>query len=189
MSSLFLHPSDPLWRPAVRGAVLNLLSELEFVRDPKTGDAVQHYLAGNRFLQLLMFLGCSPQVALEPDHRENGPPACTIRLICHDMPLFLVATPPVARCARCRTPASLQPDMDPQALYRCGRCAVAAPLVDLDWRQGAGYGCFFVEVAGIHPQEAVPSDGLLQALGGLSQCEWRYFFADLRRSAGALLAC
>jgi hypothetical protein len=48
---------------------------------------------------------------------------------------------------------------------------------DLDWRRGAGYASVFLEVGGIHPHEALPSDHLLHDLSLFSSCDWQHFFA------------
>jgi hypothetical protein len=60
--------------------------------------------------------------------------------------------------------------------YRCRSCGEQHRLTDLDWRQGAGYGRFFIDINAIYPQEAVPSDKLLLALRDYSGRDWKYFY-------------
>ena len=179
MPSLFLHADDPLWQPQQSGALVTLLQELGLLGSEAGFNGPGRYCAGPGFLQLLMFLGCSPQVALAPGQAVGGQAVCSIRLLAFDEPVFLLARPlPAVRCAQCRASASLPPEFTFTTQYRCSTCGATAGAADLDWRQGAGCGCFFIEVNGVYPQEAIPSDKLLQELGRFSRCNWKYFFAD-----------
>ncbi len=180
MASLLLHPNDPLWRLPRPGDLVALLRDLGLLDAEGRLDDPSVYLAGDRFLQLLVFLGCAPQVVLRPDDTGDAQGMCSVRLLAFDTPVFLAANPlPNVRCAGCRAPASLEPGCSFDTRYRCGQCGDTVLAGDLDWRRGAGYGCLFVEVRGIHPQEALPSDKLLQELGRFSRRNWKYFFATL----------
>jgi len=180
MPSLFLHTVDPLWRPQQTGALVALLRELGLLGSAARCDGVGQYPAGPGFLQLLMFLGCSPRVALAPGGGESGQAVCSIRLLAFDDPVFLLARPmPAVRCAQCRASASLPPEFTFKTQYCCSTCGTEASAADLDWRQGAGCGCFFIEVNGVYPQEAIPSDKLLEELGRFADCNWKYFFAEV----------
>ncbi len=179
MPFLFLHAHDPLWRPQQPAALAARLQDLGLLGREAGAGVTGQYLAGHRFLQLLMFLGCSPRVALAPGEGESGQQMCSIRLLAFERPVFLLARPlPAVRCPGCRASATLPREFGCETQHSCSSCGTKVSTADLDWRQGAGCGSFFIEVSGIYPQEAVPSEKLLQELGRLAHCDWKYFFAD-----------
>jgi hypothetical protein len=179
MPALFLHADDPFWRPQRAAALVALLADLGLLGDRWDCDGPVRYLAGHSFLQLLMFLGWSPQVALVPGEGGSGAAVCFVRVHIFEEPVLLSARPPPAvRCAQCRARASLPATFSCNTPLRCSSCGAKANAADLDWRQGAGWGCFFIEVDGVYPHEAIPSDKLLEALTGFAGCAWKYFYAD-----------
>ncbi len=180
MPALLLHADDPFWRPQPAAALVGLLTDLGLLGDRRDWDGTIRYLAGHGFLKLLMFLGCSPRVVLAPGEGGSGAAVCSIRVHSFDKPVFLSARPlPAVRCAQCRASASLPAKFSCDTPYRCNACGAKANAADLDWRQGAGCGCVFIEVDGVYPQEAIPSDKLLDALSRFAGCSWKYFFADV----------
>ena len=87
------------------------------------------------------------------------------------------------RCIECRRREESWADViaawnaDPEAYrWSCPACGHQARPFDLDWRQSAGFGRFFVEVWGIHPAEAIPSDALLDALTRSTRKPWSFFY-------------
>jgi hypothetical protein len=179
MPSLFFHADDPLWQPQRTDALVALLQQLGLLGSETELNGSGRYFAGDGFLQLLMFLGCSPQVALAPGAGAAGQAMCFIRLLVFDGPVFLLARPlPAVRCSQCRANASLPTGFTCMTRWCCSECGTTVRVADLDWRQGAGCASFFIEVHGVHPQEAIPSDKLLQELGRFSHSNWKYFFAD-----------
>lgn len=185
MPSLFLYADNPLWRPRQTDVLLARLKTLGLLGSRLEFDGADSYLAGHDFLQLLMFLGCSPQVTLAPGQDADGQPMCFVRLFSFDEPVLLLAWPmPAIRCAQCRASVGLPASFGFETRCRCSKCGATANVADLDWRQGAGCGSLFVEIHGIYPQEAVPSEKLLHELSLFSGCDWNYFFADSPRRAG-----
>jgi hypothetical protein len=176
--SLLLHEQDPGWSPGELASLIRSLHDLGLISTP-CGDGKNNvYRAGESFLGLVMFLGCSPQVQLEPGSGTDDQAVCSIRF--HDYPevkFLSAAKRAAARCRKCRTPVTdgWQPDLDTG--LTCEHCGEVSKVTDLDWRQAAGFGRCFVEITGIYPHEAVPSDKLLAALADSSGGSWKYFFA------------
>jgi hypothetical protein len=187
---LVLHAGDPRWAPDAVGAVAEALAHLGLLGDAFAHAGAVHYRPGPAFLDAVMFLGCSPAIALEPDAGDEGgvDPAgfCNSRL----GPVFPAAqfrrgcggTPP--RCPHCRARIrDWQPLIDAwrhdpdNYRWTCAECGQARSPAALDWRHDAGFGRFFVEIWGIHPHEAVPSERLLTTLSGIGGGSWRYFYA------------
>lgn len=145
------------------------------------------HLAGARFLDLVVFLGCSPEVALAPscDAERRKGRYCHVRLPeWSDAPVFrLSPRPATPRCPRCRASlkdwkAQLAGDVSTGAApLACPNCGHSAGVGHWQWRQTAGWGRWFVEIWNIFPHEAVPSDELLTRLAQLSQGESAYFYS------------
>jgi hypothetical protein len=137
-------------------------------------------------LQLLAFLGCSPNVTLEATQDNGEPSFCHLSLPSETLDSVEfrggrnVLTP---RCPTCgqfvEEWQSLLREWHMQGdAYRwsCPRCDHTAGLPDLNWRQCAGFGRYFIEVWGIHEGEAAPTDGLLDILRVATALEWGYFY-------------
>ena len=178
MPSLLLHAADPQWRVTEPGSLCRELQALGLIAANSDAEETAGFRVGERFLQLVTFLGCSPQLVLDPDDAAPGQTVCCIRLLNFAEVNFIGAQPaPAVRCANCRAPAELRGPYRSDGRYRCEQCGKESGLTDLDWRQGAGFARCFVEIEGIHPHEAVPTDTLLNRLRTVSGCEWKYFYA------------
>lgn len=177
MPSLFLHAGDPLWVPGDLDDLLRALDELGLIAaGPATGENC--YAAGSRFLRLVTFLGCSPQVTLDPDQAGDGQAACFLRPHLYPEVRFISGAQPArVRCPRCRSPFAETGAAIHDTLFTCGDCGETLPVSAFDWRQSAGFGRCFLEIGGIYPHEAVPSDKLLDRLQAFSGSDWRHFYA------------
>ena len=177
MPSLLLHADDPLWQAADPDSLASTLHHLGLIGPFRASEHVAEFQAGEQFLRLVMFLGCSPQVVLDTEFAEQGQAVCHIRLLSYrEVTLLTGKSMPAVRCAKCRAAVDLSSAGSFAARYRCQQCGNESRVSDLDWRQGAGFGRCFIEVDGIYPHEAVPSDKLLNALRAYSHCDWKYFY-------------
>ena len=178
MPSLLLHADDPLWQADKPASLASTLRDLGLIGKCTASEHVAEFQAGEQFLKLVMFLGCSPQVVLDPELAEQGQAVCHIRLLSYrEVTLLTGKSNSAVRCTKCRAAVELPSAASFEALYRCQQCGNTSRVSDLDWRQSAGFGLCFIEINGIYPQEAVPSDKLLNALNAYSHCNWRYFYA------------
>jgi len=108
------------------------------------------YLPGDRFMNLLTFLGCSPDIALTPQDGENY---CFIRLhkTTPEPRLYQGSNTKPPHCRRCR-----QAKKDWQACEQqdyCAQCHLAERVENL-----------------------VPSSQLLDLLSAISGVEWGYAY-------------
>jgi len=178
---LLLTPLSPQRTPPP-AAVLDYLREADFIG--RSLDAAEEtFVVGERFLQLITFMGCSPHIELEPP--ADGGPFCHVRLIGPlPQPQLLQGEntqPP--RCAQCRGRLTQWreglPDWcaDPEgAEIRCPRCGHRQTPVELGWRRHAGFGRLFVAVEDIFPGEAVPVPSFLKGLERATEVGWDYFY-------------
>ena len=190
LRKLVLAPVDPKFVPPDVDELRSALDTLGFLGAPFTLAGRTHYQPGERFLDLVTFLGCSPVISLVPPD-TSADPADHADTFCHigfqhagEQPLFVSGhntTPP--RCPKCRQREEAWQALiadwtsSPEAYrWSCPACGHSAQAFELDWRQSAGFGRFLVEVWGIHPAEAVPADGLLDTLMRSSGEPWSYFY-------------
>ena len=57
-------------------------------------------------------------------------------------------------------------------------CQQSTLTENLNWRHGAGFGQFFIVVNSVYPNEAVPTDKLMEILKSASNETWDYFYFD-----------
>jgi hypothetical protein len=177
MPSLLLHANNPRWQAVDPDSLASALRGLGLIGSSAASEHIAEFQTGEQFLKLVMFLGCSPQVVLDPELAEQGQAVCYIRLLSYkEVTLLTGKSKPAVRCTKCRAAVDLSSAGSFEARYRCPQCGNESRVSDLDWRQSAGFGRCFIEVNGIHPHEAVPSDKLLNALQAYSHCNWKYFY-------------
>lgn len=178
---LVLHPADWERTPPSIETVVFALRSLGFIGEPLADSGA--YAAGNEYLSLITFLGCSPAVA------TDAQAGCMIRLRAFDdAPQFLGGgvTP---RCPACRTPVEdwraqvAEWYRDPTGKRPCSGCSRLFHPAELDWRHCAGFGRLFIEMAGVYPSEAVPGERLLGTLAALSGGAWGFFYTAVETSA------
>lgn len=179
---LVLTPENPESRPPIR-EIGALLKEIGLLGEPLDGSGAAGYLVGADFLRLISFMGCSPHIELTPP--ANGGSFCHLRLLGpHAEPQLLQG--PDSRAPGCGNCGTRVPDWRNSLgswcqtpllpVFTCPTCGTTQRPLDLAWRQGAGWGSFFVCVEDIFPGEAVPVPSLLRTLERASGVAWRYFF-------------
>lgn len=189
---LVLYPADPDCPRPAPALLERRLQALGLIGPAFTCAGATAYPVGERFLQLVTFLGCSPAIELElPADEPARTLACESGRVCH---VRLVQTTdglrfradarlPAPRCPGCRQPVSDWParladwQRDPaHSSWCCGSCGYRGRLYDLNFRKHGGFGHTFIEIHGIHPAEAVPVSALPGALRELSGCDWKILY-------------
>jgi hypothetical protein len=182
---LVLHPKDP--NHTVDPDLLReRLQRLGLAGETIVFEGEEHLRPGERFLELITFLGCSPVVSL-------GEPGLTGEEFCHlqvgapsSAPRLLSGTnlkPP--RCRHCRQRVEAWEALhrsalkNPTVAWRCPACDKASPALALDWRRCAGAARQFLTIWGVFESEAVPGDELLGALEQTGGAPWDYFYLRL----------
>ena len=174
---LLIHPVAPDCIVDIN-KILLLLVSIDFISlENRRSNGT--FPAGDRFLQLVTFMGCSPHIRFEPEHPDDDD-YCYIRLIESESPLLLVSdnsrTP---GCPYCRKPAiadwSLLENGQPNPVA-CQHCGAMSRPEELRWRNDAGMARLFIEINSIFPGEAQPVESLMQHLQQETGCEWRYFY-------------
>lgn len=177
---LVLTPADPGAAPH-REAVVEALRAVGLIGAPVATDRGQHYLTGDRFFQLVTFLGCSPHLQLTPPDDPVPPPAGSFCTVAVGRPLPAprlrhgrLTTAP--RCPECGSPLVHWQAAAGGAAVTCPGCARQTSLADLNWRRNAGIGRLFVDLWAVYPREAVPAPELLETLERATGEPWRHFY-------------
>mgnify|MGYP001825671206 CR=1 FL=1 len=178
VGSLFLHPVDARLH-VDPDRLAHHLQQTGFCGEPVAG-LPQATRIGDRFLQLVTFMGCSPHIELEP-RWPGDEDFCHVRLHQFAEPVLMVGSntrPP--RCPGCRKAAGKDPaaftGLHADASVSCAKCGETYRFTALDWRRSAGLASLFVEVRSVFPGEAVPVDALLDGLAAMTGGRWTYFY-------------
>jgi len=182
LDKLILTPLDA-GVPINTGHLIQALRDTGFMAEPlAVPDGTQAWLIGDRFLQLLTFMGCSPHIEVSPP-ADGSFDFCYVRLSGPHSNIQLRTARNTAppRCPACRYriadwKALLKVHPYPGNLYCCTQCETQSHWYDLDWRQSAGSGRLFLEVTQIFPSEVIPGDELLALLRSVTKIPWRYFY-------------
>lgn len=161
-----------------KSTLISALINAQFIDD--ANHAENHYLPGERFLNLLTFLGCSPNINLQPTQGEQH---CFISVIDTSSEVRYLGSTQTSKpkCPHCKKRiADWKVDNWQQAdrICRCDKCQIETPYKDLNWKQECGFARCGFEVASIYPHEALPSDQLLDSLNKATGFNWDYCYAN-----------
>ncbi len=120
------------------------------------------FSVGDRFLSLLTFMGCSPDVELEP---QIDSPYCYVEFNTDTKPHFIAGfNLKNARCPHCKKDVSM---------LSCEHCQQTLDPASLNWRKTAFYASSWITVGNIYELEAIPSDQLLAFLQKETAMTWK----------------
>lgn len=181
MSSLFLFPSDSTAAPGA-ASIIETLESSSFI-----GSRISErdHLVGDKFLNYMTFVGCSPYVRLEPTTEGTGE-FCHISILgpFQTPRLFVARNHTRPRCPRCKHrptdwKARLpQWQVNPAQEWLCENCNISLSPISLDWRQYGAWGRVLVEIHHIYPGEAIPAESILESLQNTTGNSWLFGWAD-----------
>ena len=165
------------------------LQNIEFIAEPLgdelSGNESCRYEVGEEFLSLICFMGCSPNIEMEP--QENSP-FCYVETPKYSGAMRFIAGDNVKKvnCPHCKKgQANLAASLlqcEEGALFS-QQCTVCKEFIDpttLNWRRSAFIAKNWVLLGNIYESEAVPDEKLLSALGQESGCEWKYAYVRMK---------
>jgi hypothetical protein len=189
---LVLHPRDANFALTSWDGLVARLREVAFLGEQlgeqldKSLNKQNRFLVGERFLQYITFMGCSPSVELAPP-TDGSLDYCHIHFSeITPEPRFRSASQNVfARCPQCRkrisnweqAVSSWTKDSSADN-FNCDKCGEPISLTQLGWRHTAGFARLFIDIYSIYPQEGIPTDPFLSLLETQTGTQWDYFFAD-----------
>ena len=139
--------------------LFSLLKALELIEKKLSPT---RYSTGNNFVSLLTFMGCSPNIELEP---QDDKPFCYIEIESTQKVQFISGKntkfPP---CPHCKKPLK---DTS------CAHCDKQIDLAKLNWRKSAFVASSWITIGNIYELEAVPNDQLLDTLKNETGVNWK----------------
>lgn len=181
---LALHPQAAVFNLNEIEGLQQRLLELGLLGEAVLVNGEQCYKLGERFYQLLTFMGCAPALKLEPESPDDEK-FCHFRFIENPQRVFRYLRPEVkARCPHCRKASATAAEIRQghflqQRDWSCPHCQVSSPVYDINWKHEAGMGQFFLELIDVHPHEVIPTDRLLKELDIVTGQSWQYFYATI----------
>ena len=167
LGRMVLYPEDPAAVPAQKTAFANALVARGLLGEHWRDD---RYLAGHRFMQEIVFVGCSPFLRVEP--REDFD-FCHLQLSIADEPLFLRS----ADAGRPRCPSCNGEVTEMAARFRCKACALDLAPAACRWRPGGTvWARTLISVWTLQRGDARPTDALLAFLEAALGCPWKIAF-------------
>lgn len=180
---LYLYPTDS--EVVVdRLEMIAVLRGLAFIGEDLEGEQEGRYKVGEAFLSLICFMGCSPNIEIEP--QENSP-FCYVEIPKKNQRQFMAGeNVKKVKCPCCKAIqtqlASSLLAVNEEALLtqKCAECGEGLNPAKLNWRKSAFIAKTWVLLGNIYEAEAVPNEKLLAALQQLSGCAWQYAYIRKR---------
>jgi putative component of membrane protein insertase Oxa1/YidC/SpoIIIJ protein YidD len=181
---LYLYCTDLDYFPDDYTAFIKSCQDKKLLGQPSTNLGAHHYLVGDDFLHYVSFLGCSPYLKVYPEH-ENDTDCCSAYIPDTAQSIRFLAGQQVTapRCPACKKAIHAGYDHveawlkdQKNSIVQCEHCNKTISLYELDWRRNAGFFNFAIAISNIFPKEAIPNQGLLDWLQGISGRQWRYFY-------------
>lgn len=187
---LYLYPTDITKKTPIK-ALKKILQNIDLIGIELNSDkTVCRYKVGEEFLSLICFMGCSPNIEIEP---QNDSPFCYVEIA--TLPeanrsetnrFFCGHNIKKVNCYHCKIAQpqlaknlleATQNQLFQQACHSCGK--VLDPT-KINWRKSAFIANTWVLLGNIYESEAVPDDKLLLALSQASNCEWKYAYIRMK---------
>lgn len=181
---LLLYPTEIPSVPDLGSRLCATLTELGLFGAPFELDGRRHFEAGERFLELVSLVGCSPSLELAPPaDPETRATAARLGRFCHlhlgplfPMPVWRAGSRARPRCPHCGASAPAARVLN--AGGRCEGCAGESAPETWRWRHQGARARLFLEIWGLHESEAAPTPTLTQALESATDSTWSHCFVD-----------
>lgn len=135
------------------------------------------YYAGERFLDYIAYMGCSPAIQFEASDTRND--FCHIKIHQYDSARLIVSEiqTRAPHCPHCSKPVKNWLDTKTTETIHCNLCDATSHISEFNWRKMAGYAQLFIKITDIFPKEAMPQQVLLDKLSAVFDTEWLYFYS------------
>ena len=173
-ASLVIYPTNPNWTSDNQESLIKFLQEVGLAGE-YLNKKENSFLVGEKFLDHISFMGCSPNIKLE---NENGDGKFTfIRVTTTETITALTGKHSFApHCPHCKKPEKNWRELLEDNQLVCSQCQTTSDAWLYNWRKSAGFGRCFIEITDIYPKEAIPQPSLLDSLEKSFGVSWGYFF-------------
>ena len=184
VNKLVLYPMDADFQLQVWDSLQQYLLSEQFIGDPLP-PRKRAYRGGERLLQSIIFMGCSPSLVFEPPE-DGSLDFCHVVFSNLETPLMFRhhSQGLIPCCPHCghrvdrgmeRIQSYLQGDTAP---FQCESCSQTVSAAQLRWRHRGALARVFIDIYSVYPQEAVPTEQFLTQLKQYSGVEWSYCYTD-----------
>jgi len=158
---LYIYPDEINYQSDIT-ALSALLNEIKVIGQELSK---KRYATGDEFLSFLTFMGCSPNIELEP---QNEKPFCYIEIDSFNKPLFITGkNTKYPNCPHCKKQLKA---------LNCLQCNKQISLNKLNWRKSAFIASSWICFGNIYELEAIPNDELLRILEQETGLKWKYAY-------------
>jgi hypothetical protein len=180
---LYLYPTDTT-RNIPYKKLERALRNIAFIDTALESDKGYRYQVGEQFLSLICFMGCSPNIEIEP---QQNRPFCYVEIAKDsDEPHFIVGSNvKKVNCPHCKKPLATLVDAllsEPSGLLQ-QHCTLCDSVIDpekINWRKSAFIAKTWILLGNIYEAEAVPDEKLLATLQQVSGCQWQYAYIRVK---------
>lgn len=175
--SLFLYPEQHNFKLNEISSLVSVLQDIGFVSETIQSDTSEHLYTGDRFLDYIAYMGCSPAIQFEASGDNDN--FCHIKIHQSDSAHLIVSQKQsrAPHCPHCGKPVKNWRDHQTERQIFCTQCHTAANIEEFNWRKMAGYASLFIEITDVFPKEAIPQQLLLDKLKQKFDVDWQYFYA------------
>lgn len=180
--SLYLSPALADYKLTKLSTLINALQELRLISQVIDQEHTPaHYYTGDKFLDYIAYMGCSPAIQFEAstDNKGNNRDFCFVKIHNYDSARLIYsqkqATAP--HCPGCKKPVKNWQDSKTDSTIHCDQCNTTSNIEAFNWRKMAGFARLFIEITDIFPREAIPQQLLLDKLAGITGTDWLYFYS------------
>lgn len=174
--ALFLCPEQHDFTVNDIALFISQLRDSEFISNAVT-DQENSFYTGERFLDYIAYMGCSPAIQFETNETSNN--FCHIKIHQYASAKLIVSQMQsrAPHCPNCSKPVKNWLSTKTSETISCELCNTTASIADFNWRKMAGYAQLFIEITDIFPKEAIPQQILLDKLSLAFNTKWTYFYS------------
>jgi len=175
--ALVLYPQNPELLIEDKTALLRELVDIGLIDKTIPGEKSAWY-AGEQFVSLISFLGCSPYVRFAPDEECSRFTYISWQTLDSEPALHAGENLKPPRCPECKTAAEsrLANDYQLDKELTCSQCLQSFPLQQWSWRQSACYAKETIWIWEVFEGEAVPGDVVMKVLEKQTNTRWSYCY-------------
>lgn len=180
--SLYLCPRQHNFSPDNILSFTSTLQEINLISQPvnkKVSD--DHFFTGNRFLDYIAYMGCSPAIQFEANlnGRDGNSDFCFIKIHHYESAQLIVSRKQARapHCPNCQKSVKNWAGNKTQSQIMCDQCNTRSNIEEFNWRKMAGYAQLFIEITDIFPKEAIPQPLLLDKLSAITDTTWLHFYS------------
>jgi len=184
-NNLYLYSTDLDFFPKNIPFFIEQCRKIQLIDRPASNLGDNHFHVGDRFLEKISFMGCSPYLKISPDN-DRDMDYCSVYIPDKELyTAFITSTDNQGpRCPSCRKLITNESELwkdwakgNENKSITCNHCDVSTVIKNLDWRKNAGIVNFALRISNIFPKEAIPTDLLLNQLEEITGVGWKYFYA------------